>query len=247
MYAETIHCDVGYCLGRSAGGFAFQPPRTVFSQRERPLAMRAVQNCPAVNSLERQLVEMPAPIGIRLALHEESDGPALEVIPKGTLAQPEEIAEMVWLEPPERWRNPKTPVLQIALPYFFVTDAPCMLAQLPPFFNASMRRWPGAMVAGRFPLTLWPQNLAWAFEWDRPGEELLIRQGEPLCYFLFEFNHSAKRPRLVEAALTPELDEYRKGMQDIHHVTPDIEEVWERAKARRPERLLVPLEEAEGG
>ncbi len=101
------------------------------------------------------------------------------------------------------------------------------------------------MVAGRFPLTVWPQNLTWAFEWDRPAEELAIRQGEPLCSFLFEFNHPDKRPRLVEAALTPELDEYRQGMQGIHHMTPKIEEVWEMAKARRPERLLVPLTEAE--
>ena len=77
------------------------------------------------------------------------------------------------------------------------------------------------------------------------GEELIIRQGEPLCYVLFEFNHPSKRPRLVEAALTPELAEYRQGMQGINHLTPNVEEVWEMAKTRRPERLLVPLEEAE--
>ena len=245
MYTDTTYCDVGYCLAERSGGFAFQPPRTVFSGRDKPLGMRAIQNCPAVNSIERQLVEMPSPIGIRLTLEDDGTGPALDVIPTGTFAQPEIIGEMVSLEPPERWRHPKMPVLQISLPFFFVTDTPCMVAQLPPFFGPATRRWPGTMVAGRFPLTVWPQNLTWAFEWDLPGEELTIRQGEPLCYFLFEFNHSDKRPKLVEATLTPDLVEYRQGMQGIHHLTPNIEEVWEMAKARRPERLLVPLEKAE--
>lgn len=245
MYGDVVYCDVGYCLADPSGGFAFQPPRTVFSGRDRPLAMRAVQNCPAVNSIERQLVEMPSPIGIRLRLEDDGSGPALEVIPSGTLVQPEQIGEMITLEPPERWRHPKVPVLQIALPFFLVTDTPCMVAELPPFFGPAMRRWPGSMIAGRFPLHVWPQNLTWAFEWDRPQEELTIRQGEPLCYFLFEFNHPSKRPRLVEAALTPELAEYRQGMQGIHHLTPNVEEVWEMARARRPERLLVPLEESE--
>jgi hypothetical protein len=62
---------------------------------------------------------------------------------------------------------------------------------------------------------------------------------------LFEFNYPDRRPNLIEAVLTPELDEYRQGMQGIHHLTPKIEEVWEMARARRPERLLVPQVEVE--
>ena len=198
--------------------------------------MRAIQNCPAVNSLERQVVEMPSPIGIRMVLGDNGEGAELEVIPIGTFVQPELIGEMISLEPPERWRHPKMPVVQMSLPFFLVTDTACMVALLPPFFSASMRRWPRTMVAGRFPLAIWPQNLTWSFEWDRPGEELILKQGEPLCYFLFEFNHPEKRPRVVEAALTPELDEYRRGMDGIHHLTPDIEEIWESCAARRPDR-----------
>ena len=246
MYTQTTYCDVGYCLTDPKGGFAFQPPRTVFSTRDRPMGTRAVQNCPAVNTLERHLVEIPAPVGIRLVLEEEDGDPALGVIEKGTFVEPERIAEMVALEPRERWRHPDRPVLQLTLPFFFVTDAPCILNLLPPFLAGSMRRWPGTMIAGRFPLTIWPQTLNWAFEWDRPDEALALQQGEPLAYALFEFNKPDARPTLVEAALTPELEEYRKGMQEIHHVTPRIEEVWEQAAARRPARLLVPLAEAEG-
>ena len=247
MHAETVEIEVGYCLADPGAGFAFPPPRTVLSTRDRPLGVRAIQNCPAVNVLERQLVEIPSPVTLRLVLEEEDGAPALGVVEKGTFVDPERIAEMVALEPPERWRHPKRPVVQLTLPWFFVTDAPAMINLLPPFLSPAMRRWPGLPVAGRWPVDIWPQTLVWALEWDRPDRELSLRQGEPLALALFEFNRPDARPALVEAALTPELAEYRAGMKDIHHVTPAIEEVWAGARARRPARLCVPLAEAEGG
>lgn len=245
MFANTQPVPIGYCLADPSGGFAFQPPRTVFSERQKPLGLRSVQNCPAVNALERQLVEMPSPIGIRITMGAENGQPTLNINPQGTFIQPEAIGKVLSMEPPDRWRHPKKPVIQIKLPLFFVTDEPCIATQVPPFLGPQMRRWPGTMIAGRWPITHWPQNLTWSFEWDTPGEELTIRQGEPLCYFLFEFNHPEKRPDMVEAALTPELDEFRQGMQELHHITGEMAEVMDQAKARRPSRLLVPLEEAE--
>ncbi|GMG81332.1 hypothetical protein LNKW23_05450 [Paralimibaculum aggregatum] len=244
MFGEITHCDIGWCLTDPEGGFAFAPPRTVFSTRSRPLGARAIQNCPAVNALERQIVEIPSPVTLRLALEEEAGGPALAVIDQGTFVQPERIGEMLALEPPARWRHPKKPVLTLTLPLFLVTDTPCCVSLVPPFLGAPMRRWPGSMVAARWPLWLWPQTLVWAFEWDRPGEQLTLRQGEPLAYALLEFNHPQKRPRLVEAELTPELADYRAGMQGIHHITGDLEAIWAAAGARRPRRLLVPRETA---
>lgn len=247
MYTDTVYYDVGYCLTEADGGFAFRPPHTVFSTRDRPLGTRSVQSCPAVNALERHLVEIPSPVGIRLVLEEEDGAPALGVIEQGTFVEPEKIGDILTLEPPERWRHPKRPVLQLRLPFFFVTDAPCILNLVPPFLAPGMRRWPGMAISGRFPLTIWPQTLNWAFEWDRPDGELSLKQGEPLAYGLFEFNRPDARPRLVEAALTPELAEYRAGMQDIHHFTPQIESVFQAAEARRPARLLVPLDESADG
>ena len=247
MYTDVTHVEVGYCLVEPEGGFAFEPPRTVFSTRERPLGPRAIQNCPAVNAIERHLVEIPCPVTLRLMLEEEDGEPALGVIDQGTLVEPHRIAEMVALEPPSRWRDPARPVLRLRLPFFFVTDAPCMVNIMPPFLAGGPRRWPGTMAAARFPLTIWPQTLDWAFEWDRREDELALHAGEPLAYALFEFNKPDARPTLLEAALTPELAEYRKGMADIHHITPRIEEVWEEAARRRPARLLVPLAEAEAG
>lgn len=242
MYANPENIDIGYCLADPAGGFAFQPPRTVVSGRSRPLGARAVQNCPAVNSLERHLVEIPSPIALRMSLFSQDGELALRINQAGTLARPEVLNRMLSVEPPQRWRDPRKPVLQLKLPFFFVTDEPCWAVILPPFLAPQMRRWPGTMVAGRYPVSDWPQSLSWALEWDALDQELVIRQGEVLAYAMFEFDAPHKRPRLVEAELTEELAEYRAGMDGVHHLTDRIEDLWATARARRPARLLKPLE-----
>lgn len=241
MFATTRKIDIGWCTAQQTGAFAFAPPRTVMSTRERALGLRAVQNCPAVNALERQLVELPSPFGLRLRLEAEPDGPALSVDPLGTFVQPEVLGAALTLEPAARWRDPGRPVIQLRLPFFFVTDeSPCTVTLLPPFLGPAMRRWPGSMIGARFALDAWPRDLVFAFEWDQPGGELHLRQGEALAYAMFEFDAPDKRPNLVEAELTPELAEFRLGLQGVGEITPDMDGVLAEARARRPARLLTP-------
>ena len=74
-------------------------------------------------------------------------------------------------------------------------------------------------------------------------EDVIIRQCEPLAYAMFEFNNPNKRPKLVEAILTDELAEYRAGMDGVHHLTDQIEELWQTAHDRRPSKLLTTASE----
>ena len=120
-----------------------------------------------------------------------------------------------------------------------------MVSMPPPFLGAEMRRWPGTMVVGRYPMTDWPKSLVWSIEWEDFNAELILRQGEPLAYASFEFDDPNKRPKLVEAAMTDGLAEYRAGMDGVHHLTDQIEELWSNARDRRPERLMVPVAEAD--
>ncbi|MBS9717563.1 hypothetical protein ACFFUT_17960 [Pseudohalocynthiibacter aestuariivivens] len=241
MYAKAEYCDIGYCLLEDRGGFAFQPPRTVFESRSKALGMRAIQNCPAVNTIERQLIEIPSPIALRMSLSIASGKLDFRINSTGTFAKPNVLKSLVSAEPPERWRDPNKPVLRMKLPFFFVTDEPCAASILPPFLSPSLRQWPGTVVAGSYPVTNWPQNITWALEWDKIDEELIIRQGEPLAYAMFEFNDPNKRPKLIEAELTDELAEYRAGMDGVHQLTNQIEELWMKASERRPAKLLTPL------
>ena len=241
MYEKTAKIPVGWCCDREEGAFAFEPPCTVFSRRERPLSIRSVQNCPAVNDLERHLIEVPSPIGLRLRAVDEGDVPEIFVIPTGTTVAEEKIGEFLVLEPVERWRDPKRPMLQLKIPFFFVTDSPCWVTQLPPFLDPAMRQWPGVMAAGRFPLHVWPRSLQWAFEWDDFNEDLVIKAGDPLCYLQCAFDDVAARPDLVEAAMTDTLAEYRAGMQAVGEITDDMAGVWADAESRRPATLLEPV------
>lgn len=240
MYGATIHIDVGYCLADPAAGFAFPAPRTVASTRSRPLGARAVQNCPAVNLLERHLIELPSPLALRMSLATEGGRLSMKIDPKGTAAKPEWLKRFLWIEPQARWREANRPVLRLRLPWFFVTDEPCFATMTPPFLHKGMRRWPGTGVAGRWPASVWPASVDWALEWDDPKGELVLRQGDPLAYVAFAFDHPDKRPRLVEAELTPDLADYRAGMDGVHHITDDIPALWASAGARRPARLLKP-------
>ncbi|HET7410907.1 MAG TPA: hypothetical protein VFJ13_11985, partial [Paracoccaceae bacterium] len=124
MYAKPEYAEIGFCLADPGAGFAFQPPRTVLSGRAGPLGARAVQNCPAVNSLERQLIEIPSPIALRMSLLSRGGELQLKINPAGTFAGPEVLNRLLSVERPERWRDPKKPILQLKLPFFFVTDEP---------------------------------------------------------------------------------------------------------------------------
>lgn len=240
MYESIRRVPVGWCCDREEAAFAFEPPRPVFSRRARPLSTRSVQNCPAVNDLERHLIEIPSPIGLRLRAVDEGASPEIFVVPAGTTVEEHAIGDFLILEPPERWRDPRKPVLQIRLPFFLVTDEECWITQLTPFFEPAMRRWPGSVTAGRFPLHIWPRSLQWSFEWDDFSNDLVIKPGEPLCYILCCFTDPAARPELVEAELTPELKEYRAGMSEVGEITDDIPGVWAEAESRRPAILLTP-------
>jgi len=246
MFETTPRIPVGWCCDREEAAFAFEPPRTVFSRRERPLSTRSIQNCPAVNDLERHLIEIPSPIGLRLRAVDEGETPEIFVVPQGTTVEENAIGDFLTIEPPDRWRDPRKPVLQVRLPFFLVTDESCWATQMPPFFEPAMRRWPGTMTAGRIPLHIWPRSLQWPFEWDDFSQDLVIKPGEPLCYLQCAFSNPGARPELVEAKLTPELRDYRAAMDQVGEITDDIEGVWAAAESRRPANLLTPVDHDNG-
>jgi len=53
--------------------------------------------------------------------------------------------------------------------------------------------------------------LSWAFEWHRPEKDLILTRGEPWFCARFEVEDPSRQVRLVEAEMTPELEQYLKG------------------------------------
>ncbi len=130
------------------------------------------------------------------------------------------------------------PVIQILLPYFFICDEICYLSQISPFLDFKHNSWPGVIIGGRFPITNWPRILNFAFEWVDIRNDLILRRGDPLCYVFFELDNPEKIPKLVQAKITPELREFRKGIQGAPKFVSNTFHLMKEAKNRRPKKLL---------
>jgi len=149
---------------------------------------------------------------------------------------------MLSLVSPNEWRHPNRPVLQIMTPYLFVADEVVYMTQLPPFCHFRATPWPGLLIGGRFPIHIWPRALMWAFEWHEPSKDLVVRRGEPWFYLRFETEDPSRPVRLVEAQMTPELQEYSSGALAVTNYVNRTFSLFNTARERRPERLLVPKE-----
>ena len=223
----------------------FSAPRRVVTGRSRPLSPKAVQSCPAVNGLEARLFIVDIPFTLRLRLVRDPGGSfGLFLVPEGTSVSADRARGLVSLMPPQEWRSADVPVVQIATPYSFIADEECWLTQLPPVAGTS-QHLPGSLVCGRFPTNIWPRNLSWALEWEKPGEDLVLRRGDPWFSVLFETTRPSERIDLVRARLTPELAAYQRQIRNVVGYVSGTFGLFDEAMARRPAKLLAE-EEVQG-
>jgi len=142
----------------------------------------------------------------------------------------------------DEWRHPERPLIQLPLPYIFVADEPVYMTQLPPFLYYQKDPLPGMMLAGRFPIHIWPRPLMWAFEWHDPSRPLVLRRGEPLFYVQMETSPQSRSVQLVEAEPTEALMEYLDQLSGVVNYVNQTFSLFQAAEKRRPHRLLSPLE-----
>ena len=138
------------------------------------------------------------------------------------------------------WRTENRPVVQIAIPYYFVCDEVCYLNQLPPYLSESFLNFPGLFISGRFPTHIWPRSLNLAFEWHDIDKDMIIKRGEPLSYLLFETERPAAPINLIEAKETPALVDYRRNFEDIPKFTSQSFTFMRDIELKRPKKLLYP-------
>ena len=133
------------------------------------------------------------------------------------------------------------PVLQLSLPYLFLSDEPVYMSQVAPFMHYSREPLPGTIFGGRFPINVWPRPLMWAFEWHEPQKPLKIARGDPLFYACFETLPQDRGVAMVEAQRTPELLEYLELISGAVNYVNQTFSLFEAAEARRPETLVTPV------
>ena len=230
--------DVGWFIEENKGKFVFFDPEPLFRSRSKALSNRAVQACPAINELERDYFVIKMPFDIRLRCTQRSDEFDLHIVEDGTRIDEDLIAQYVHLMQPNLWRNKQNPVIQIKVPYFFLCDEPCNMTMLAPYMSTNISRWPGSMIGGRLPISIWPRILNFAFEWHDLSSDLTLRRGSDLCYLYFETQNLRTKPNLFELEYTDELKEYRAGIAATPKYISNTFSLFETALARRPKKLL---------
>jgi hypothetical protein len=98
---------------------------------------------------------------------------------------------------------------------------------------------PGTIFGGRFPVSVWPRPLMWAFEWHEPEKDLVLRRGEPLFYCQFEGTDPSRPVQLVEAERTAELAAYMEAVGGAVNYVNQTFSLFKAAEAMRPKKLLV--------
>jgi hypothetical protein len=239
--------EIGFVIDCESAGFIWNAPAAFHRKLDPPPSAKAASRCPAVREFEARYYVVPCPFDLHLRLKQYPDN-RLEL---GNLAGPnspitaKKIQQSVVLTNPSQWRYPHRPVVQIETPYRFLSDDVVYMEQLPPFLTYRQDPWPGMLIGGRLPIHIWPRSMMWAFEWWEPGRDLILKRGEPWFLVRFETQDPTRKTRLVEAEMTPQLREYCQGLDGVTNYVNQTYSLFDVAKERRPQTLLVPKQRQE--
>lgn len=236
--ASTVQ-KVGFVALDEIGSVAFPEPRLLRSSRTLPLSRRAVQACPAVNALERRIIEILAPFSLQIRAAKNSRGGYdFNLIEGGTRIDQDVLPKFLSFMPREIWRNENCPVIQISLPHLIISDLPLHVTQMPPWASGSGVMYPGQFIGGRFPADVWPRALNLAFEWSDIGKDFKMVRGQPACYLFLETVPADASVELVRCNMTSELRSYMAAIQDVVKFTSGSFGLFEKASQIRPKKLL---------
>lgn len=238
--AKSSAVSIGWYTDAEYGDFVFPAPRVVKESRSSPLSGRAVQACPAVNELERRIFQIDCPFHMHLELEKNRDSYDLFIVDKTTRIDRDIASKFIKLMPPEIWRNPARPVIQIFSPYIFFADEEVFMQQVSPFLDYSSQKWPGVLIPGRFPIMNWMRPLNWAFEWIDTTKAIRLKEGQPFYYLQFETTRPSDPIEMVRAKVTKEVSAFKKGCGGAPKFVSNTFKLMDVASQRRPEKLLVP-------
>ena len=182
------------------------------------------------------------PVDLNLSIDIDGPkGPAITVLDRaGATIRASTLNKMLYIVPRNEWRTPDRPIIQITTPYIFLADEPVYINQLPPLLDYADPPWPGTLIAGRFPVHIWPRGLVWAFEWNDVRKPLVIARGQPWFYVRFDTENPAGGVRLVECDAPPDVRAYLDSIAGVTNYVNRTYSLFDRARARRPRRLVYP-------
>ena len=234
--------QVGWFLTKDKNAVLYDPPeRVMFRQQNRAHAKSAAR-CPGVIQLESRYFMVKCPFDLQIGFGRDKDGRAVLINRLGTASpvRGNKLNELLTLVSEPEWRYPDRPTIQLSLPYCFIADELVYLTQLSPFMHYRPDPLPGTIFGGRFPISVWPRPLMWAFEWHEPQKDIVLRRGEPLFYVQFEGIDPSRTVQVVAAERTAELDTYIDQIGGAVNYVNQTFGLFKAAEALRPKKLLTP-------
>jgi hypothetical protein len=233
---------VGWFLAADKGAVLYDPPERVAVRPPNRAHAKSASRCPAVIQMESRYFVVKCPFDLTIGFQRDDRGRAVLVNRAGAASsiRSTKLNEVLTLVAETEWRFPDRPTVQLHLPYCFIADELAYLTQLDAFAHYRTTPLPGTIFGGRFPISVWPRPLMWAFEWHEPQKDLVLRRGDPLFYVQFEGADPSRPVQLVEAERTAELAAYLEKLSGAVNYVSQTFGLFKAAEAMRPARLLVP-------
>ncbi|NBO21641.1 MAG: hypothetical protein EBU97_06905, partial [Rhodobacteraceae bacterium] len=209
--------QVGWFLTSEKGAVLYDPPERLVSRPPNRAHAKSASRCPAVIQMESRYFVVKCPFDLHIGFSRDDKGKGVLVNRAGSASpiRSNKLSEVLSLVSEAEWRYPDRPTVQLQLPYCFIADEPVWLTQLGAFAHYRRDPLPGTIFGGRFPLSIWPRPLMWAFEWHDIDRDLVLRRGEPLFYCQFEHDGPDRPIQMVEAEKTPELLSYMERISGV--------------------------------
>jgi hypothetical protein len=233
---------VGWFLASDKGAVLYDPPERVMLRPPNRTHAKSASRCPAVIQLESRYFMVKCPFDLHIGFSRDDKGKAVLVNRAGTASpiRSSKLNEVLTLVSEAEWRFPDRPTVQLHLPYCFIADEMVYLSQIAAFAHYRADPLPGTIFGGRFPISLWPRPLMWAFEWHESQKDLVLKRGEPLFYVQFEGIDPSRAVQVVEAERTAELQSYLDSLSGVVNYVNQTFALFKAAEAIRPKTLLVP-------
>ncbi len=232
--------SVGWFLTQDKGAVLYDPPERVIMRQTNKAHAKSASRCPAVVQLESRYFMVKCPFDIHLGFGRDDKGKAHLVNRAGVASaiRGNKLGEIMTLVNEAEWRYPDRPTVQMALPYCFIADEMVYITQLSAFLHYRKDPLPGTIFGGRFPVSIWPRPLMWAFEWHEPEKDIVLKRGDPLFYCQFEATDPSRAVQVVEAEKTAELMAYLEKIGGVVNYVSQTFGLFKAAEALRPKKLL---------
>lgn len=232
---------VGWFILPQEAGFVWAPPRPITTESGPVNSAKSVNRCPAVLDHEARLFEIPCPVDLEIHLKRDQYGNFQTVATKGVQSSVNEGGwnKLLSMTPPQHWRNPNKPLLQVITPYRFLSDQVVYMNQLPAFLSYKAQSQPGLLIGGRFPIDAWPRPLMWAFEWHDTNAPITLKRGDPWFYLKFEAPNPVNKVRVFQAEVTPELEKFSANVDSVTNYVNKTFSLIPYAREQKPADLLI--------